>query len=70
MLPHTGNVDLTSLYVPLALAIGAMLVFAGLVMRRQSVRIKWCGNAVPRGPGRDSRQRLGKGCQDAALGAK
>ena len=40
VLPWTGGLAIASPCLPLALAIGAMLVFGGLVLRRQFVRIK------------------------------
>jgi hypothetical protein len=38
MLPETGGINLASLYMPIALALGTLLITSGYLLRRQSVR--------------------------------
>jgi hypothetical protein len=38
MLPETGGVNIASLYAPIALALGALFIAGGFVLRKQSVR--------------------------------
>jgi hypothetical protein len=38
MLPETGGVNIASLYAPIALALGALLVGGGFALRKQLVR--------------------------------